>query len=251
MTSVELRRCRPQLGTFVAISARGPDRARLERAMTAAFDTIARLQALLCTHDAGSELSRLNRQVGSAPLQVGTHLWRVLRTAAGLARETDGAFDATLGSGGFELLAGRRVRLAPGARLDLGGIAKGYCVDRAVQALRRRGARAGLVNAGGDLRAFGDAAYPLHLRHPGDARRLVALGELRESALATSASYGAGNDRRSLRRGADLTSGLSISVRAPSAMLADALTKVVARLGDGAAPLLERYRAHAWAMAAA
>ena len=104
MTSVELRRCRPLLGTFVAISARGPDRARLERAMTGAFDTIARLQALLSAHDPASELSRLNRQVGSAPLQVGTHLWRVLRVGSRLARESGGAFDATLGSGGLELL---------------------------------------------------------------------------------------------------------------------------------------------------
>jgi len=250
MSSHDLRRCRPLLGTFVEISASGPDRARLERAMTGAFDTMARLQAMLSAHDAGSELSCLNHRAGAAPVRVGTHLWRVLRTAASLVRESSGAFDATLGSGGFELLPGRRVRLAPGARLDLGGIAKGYCVDRAVEALRRRGARAGLVNAGGDLRAFGDAAYPLHLRHPGDARRLVALGQLRESALATSASYAAGDVRRSPRGGSDLPAGLSISVRAPTAMLADALTKVVARLGDEAAPLLARHRAVAWAIAA-
>jgi len=250
MSSHPLRRCRPLLGTFVEISASGPDQACLERAIGGAFDTMARLQALLSAHDAGSELSHLNRRVGAAPVRVGTHLWRVLQTAAGLARESNGAFDATLGSGGFEVLAGRRVRLAPGARLDLGGIAKGYCVDRAVEALRRHGAHAGLVNAGGDLRAFGDGAYPLHLRHPGDARRLVALGELRESALATSASYAADDDRRSLRGGTELPAGLSISVRAPTAMLADALTKVVARLGDGATPLLARHRAVAWAIAA-
>jgi len=250
MSGHDLRRCRPLLGTFVEISASGPDQALLERAMTGAFDTMARMQALLSAHDARSELSRLNRQAGSAPLQIGRHLWRVLRCAASLARESDGAFDATLGSGGFELLAGRRVSLVAGARLDLGGIAKGYCVDRAVEALRCRGAHAGLVNAGGDLRAFGNAAYPLQLRHPGDARRLVALGELRESALATSASYAADDDRRSLRGGTDLPAGLSISVRAPTTMLADALTKVVARLGDGAAPLLARHRAVAWAITA-
>jgi FAD:protein FMN transferase len=250
MSGREMRRCRPLLGTFVEISASGPDLARVERAVTAAFETIARLQALLSAHDPRSELLCLNRRAGSTPLQVGTHLWRVLRVASHLARASGGAFDATLGSGDFALLTRRRVRLAPGARLDVGGVAKGYCVDRAVEVLRRHGAQSGLVNAGGDLRAFGAMAHPLHLRHPACPTRLIPIGELREAALATSARYAADDGRRSPRGGTDLPAGTSISVRAPTAMLADALTKVVARLGDGAAPVLERHRAVAWAIAA-
>jgi len=245
-----MRRCRPLLGTFVEISASAQDAARLERAVTRAFTTIERLQSQLSAHDPASELSRLNSSAGAGPVQVGAHLWRVLRAAARLARASSGAFDATLGDGGLELLPGRRVRLARGTCLDLGGIAKGYCVDRAVEALRRGGARDGLVNAGGDLRAFGAKDHALHLRDPGAPQQLLALVRLRDAALATSAHYGAGVDRRSVRSGSDLPRGMSISVRAPTAMLADALTKVVAGLGERAAPLLTRNGAQAWVVAA-
>lgn len=248
MTVIELRRCRPLLGTFVEISASALERARLERAITLAFRRIERLQGLLSAHDPASELSRLH--FATRPTAVGIHLWRVLRAAARLARESGGAFDATLGSGRFELRPARRVRLAPGTRLDLGGIAKGYCVDRAVETLRRAGARAGLVNAGGDLRAFGERGYPLHLRHPADAQRLAPFFELRDAALATSAHYAAGSERRSPRRGEDLPAAVSVSVCAPSAMLADALTKVVGALGGAAAPLLARHGARAWVVGA-
>ena len=250
MSARAVRRCRPLLGTFVEITASGRDAVRLEHAVTRAFATIERLQACLSARDTASELSRLNRRAGATARRVGLHLWRVLRVATRLSRESGGAFDATLGAGGLELLPGRRVRLAPGSRLDLGGIAKGYCVDRAVLALRRGGARSGLVNAGGDLRAFGKRAFPLHLREPGDPRRAIPLVGLCDAALATSAHYATGNARRSTRIGPDLPRGLSVSVCAPTAMLADALTKVVAKLGERAAPLLVRHGARAWVVAA-
>jgi len=246
MSEAVRRRCRPLLGTFVDITVTGGG----DRALARAFALLESLRARLDAHDPRSELSRLNRRAHRSAVAVSADLWRVLRAAARLARLSDGAFDATLGAGAFSLLPGRRVRFSHALRLDLGGIAKGYCVDRAVATLRRAGATGGLVNAGGDLRAFGRTAFPLHLRHPGDAHRLVRFGALREAALATSASYGAGNSRRSARAGRDLAPRLSVSVRAPSAMLADALTKVVAARGAAAAPLLERLGARAWICAA-
>lgn len=252
MTPREIRRCRAMLGTFVEIAAWGRETRVLERAVGAAFDAVASLQSVLSAHDPASELSRLNRGAHARPMRVGRDTWRVLRSAARLARQSGGAFDATLeGRSRFiEFHEGRRVRYVRPLRVDLGGIAKGYCVDRAVTELRHRGVRGGIVNAGGDLRAFGARAYSLHLRHPADPSSLCELGVLRDAALATSASYAAGNARRSARGGMDLRRGLSVSVRAPSAMLADALTKVVAAAGPGAGPLLKRYRARAWVVAA-
>ena len=256
MKLAQIRRCRPLLGTFVEITARGPWPAALERAVRRAFATIEALQARLSVHDPASEISRLNRQGHARACAVTRDTWSVLRAAARLSRQSGGAFDVTLGGGaaGLQFLPGRRVRLARPLREDLGGIAKGYCVDRAVEALARGGAESGLVNAGGDLRAFGPRAFPLHVRHPDDPRRIFSLGEIRNAALATSASYATGRARcagrlRDGRTGAPIGRGLSVSVRAPSAMLADALTKAVAASGKRAAPLLARYGAHAWVYA--
>lgn len=239
-----IRRARPLLGTFVEISARGDD-----GAVGAAFQAIAALEKRLSFHDPASELSQLNRNAFFSEVRVSAHLGHLLRLALRLARLSDGAFDPCAGSPGaswrdIALLPGSRVRYRRALRVDLGGIAKGYCVDRAVAELERRGAEAGLVNAGGDLRAFGGQAFPLHVRHPGDPHRLVPLGELREAALATSATYLRHHER--CAGSAPIAPGASISVLAPRAALADALTKIVAALGEAAAPVLARYRAKAW-----
>jgi thiamine biosynthesis lipoprotein len=254
---IEIRRCRPLLGTFVEIAARGARPAALERAVRRAFAAIEALQARLSAHDPASELSRLNRKARARPVPVSADTWRVLRAAARLARQSAGAFDPTLAGRwqDIEFLPGRRVRFAPALRVDLGGIAKGYCVDRAVACLKRAGIESGLVNAGGDLRAFGPRPFPLHLRHPGDAAQLLGLGALRDAALATSASYAKGHERcagrlRDGRDGRPLGAGFSVSVRASSALLADALAKVVAVDGARAEALLARYRAHAWVFGA-
>ncbi|HUJ87538.1 MAG TPA: FAD:protein FMN transferase [Burkholderiales bacterium] len=256
----EIRRARPLLGTLVEISAWGSEPAALRRAVDRAFNAIEVLQARLSAHDPASEVSRLNRDGHLGPVRVGRDLRRVLRAAARLSRLSEGAFDVTAAAGGasyrdVRLLPRSRVRYARALRIDLGGIAKGYCVDRAVAQLERCGVAGGLVNAGGDLRAFGARAFALQLRHPGDPRQLVDFGTIRDAALSTSASYATGRERcagalRDGRSGAPLRPGVSVSVRASRALTADALTKVVAALGPRAAPLLARCRAHAWVMEA-
>ena len=243
-----IRRARPLLGTFVEISAWGSD-----AAVGAAFEKIAALEKRLSFHDPASELSHLNDHAFFGEVRVSTHLGRLLDMALRLARLSGGAFDPSAGSPGaswrdIELLPGSRVRYRRALRVDLGGIAKGYCVDRAVAELERRGATAGLVNAGGDLRAFGARSFPLHARHPEDPRQLVPLGELREAALATSATYLRHHER--CAGAAPIAPGVSVSARAPRAATADALTKVVAVMGERAAPVLARYRANAWILGA-
>ena len=238
------RRARPLLGTFVEISAWGG----ADDAISRAFVVIAQLEKQLSFHDPASELSQLNRN-GHAT--IGTPLRHVLAMALRIARLSGGAFDPSSPRGSWrdiELLSGARVRFKRALRVDLGGIAKGYCVDRAVAELRCAGVESGLVNAGGDLRALGARAFPLHLRHPEDSRRLLPLGELRNAALATSATYLRGQER--CAGAAPLAPGASVSVRAPRAAIADALTKVVAVMGERAAPVLARYRAQAWIVAA-
>lgn len=244
-----IRRARPLLGTFVEISACGSD-----AAVGAAFETIAALEKQLSFHDPASDLSQLNRNAFFSEIRVSAHLAHLLHLALRLARLSGGAFDPSAGSPDaswrdIELLPGSRVRYRRALRADLGGIAKGYCVDRAVAELVRRGAEAGLVNAGGDLRAFGARSFPLHVRHPEDPRQLVPIGELRDAALATSATYLRAKER--CAGTPPLAPGVSISVRAPRAAIADALTKVVAIMGEHAAPVLARFRAQAWIIDAA
>jgi thiamine biosynthesis lipoprotein len=183
-----LRRARPLLGTFVEIRLAAPDEAAAECALRAGFAAVARVQRLMNYHDAGSDVSRVNRLAARRPVAV--HPWTaaVLHRAARLHRESGGLFDITiaptLARGGWlprcrprradprataadiEILPGRRVRFRKPLAVDLGGIAKGYAVDRAVSVLRRAGALSGTVNAGGDLRVFGPAANRCSFARP-------------------------------------------------------------------------------------
>jgi thiamine biosynthesis lipoprotein len=251
MDVIEIRRMRPLLGTYVEVGLRASASAAAEGAMASAFEAIDDIHQRLSFHAADSELSRLNGAPGTAvPLH--RRSLRLLRLGQGVMRASGGLFDLTLGGalvrrgllpdhGGPPPLARGRAddlelgrgwaRLRRPVRLTLDGIAKGYAVDLAVAALRRAGAHAGWVNAGGDLRVFGDLVLPVQRREAD--RRLVALGGLRNAALATSRVGGAHRNafpglildgtRTPVRRPAYV-----VSVLARRAWRADALTKVAA-----------------------
>jgi thiamine biosynthesis lipoprotein len=233
------RRARPLLGTLVEVGADGGD-----AALDAAFDRIGEVQAQLSRFEPGSEIARFNGLAAGESLTVGEHARSVLGASRRLAAWTGGRFDVALGSGAWALDGARLHKGSAGTRLDLGGIAKGYAVDRAIAALLGAGCSAGWVNAGGDLRVFGATALDLQLRdeHRGGLR---ALGRLHDGAWATSrfaatsrsALAGAGADGARAER--------HVSVLAPNCLWADALTKVVA-LDGPAAPLLREFGARAW-----
>ena len=246
-----LRRMRPLLGTFVEVGARGPG---ASRGIAAAFASIERAQALWSFQDGGSELSRLNRSPGRrVPLRPDS--LRLLRIAKALMRASAGAFDCTVGGalvlggtlpdhGGapplprgraddIELGAGW-ARLRRPVRLTLDGLAKGYAVDLAIRALRHEQVATGWVNAGGDLRVFGDVALPVQQRRLDG--RMAPLGTLRDAALASSRAAACGqpdeDDEAFPARivaplGQAATPGVW-TVLARSAWRADALTKVAA-----------------------
>lgn len=274
----EIRRCRPLLGTFVEITARGGDVVTLDRAVTGAFGVIAYVERLMSLHDEGSELSSMNRRGDLHPVQVSNPTFVVLQRALKLAWQSGGAFDFTAGStlarwgllpralrcrnaGNWrdvDLLPKNRVYFRRPLVVDLGGIAKGYAVDRAVEVLRESGVASGLVNAGGDLRVFGEDTFPVHLRHPGSPRQMAGVLELRASALATSSpcfsrrhwrgrliSHLVKKDRRSA-----VTQEISVSVRARECWLADALTKVVLNAPETAGRLLAKHEAEAFVLTA-
>ncbi len=268
-----MRRARPLLGTLVEIAAEG-DGADLPAAIEAAFAAIAAVQRLMSFHDPDSDVSRINAAAAGDAVTIDAQTFQVLRCARQISERSDGVFDVTVApvlvDGGFlppcrggtkldaagyrdlDLLPGRRTRWCRKGWIDLGGIAKGYAVDCAVAALAARGVASGVVNAGGDLRCFGEP-QPVHVRHPDEPTALIALGWLADAALAGSAGYFSSVERRGRtidplvdprERCCKRWDG-SVSVVAPDAMTADALTKVVRLAPDRAPEILAHFGAQA------
>jgi thiamine biosynthesis lipoprotein ApbE len=159
----------------------------------------------------------------------------------------------------IQLLPKNHVRFAdPLVKIDLGGIAKGFAVDRAVEALRHHDVAEGLVNAGGDLRTFGTQSHDIDIRDPRQPDRPMCRVALRNAALASSASRFDPLRSRHVFHSGIIDPATAMPVRsirgatvcAPSCMIADALTKVVMNIGETAAPILEHYGADALFMSA-
>jgi len=241
-----IRRARPLLGTMVSISA-DTTPAQVE----AAFAAVERVHALMNFHSADSDVARINAaaHLGGVPVQPWT--FDVLSQAVRISERTEGAFDVVVPGTGARytdivLEADCRVRLRRKASIDLGGVAKGFAVDAAIQTLQAAGARTGSVNAGGDLRFFGTWEGAIRVRAPAAPATAVCLPSTRHRAFATSAAYFGSrlNDPRTGRPG-----GLewSVTVAAGTCLVADALTKAVALLGP-LASLLRTFDASAFAV---
>ena len=253
------RRARPLLGTFVEITAAGASRSDLDAAIDGAFQAAADVHRLMSPREPGSDVSRLNREASGRAVSVHPWTYEVLRVAVELHEASGGVFDVTvptheMGGRDVELLPGHRVRRGRReARIDVGGIAKGFAVDRAVDCLRDHGVPQGVVNAGGDLGAFGPDPHVIHIRDPRDPRFVLCHVELRNGALASSGGFfdpvqssGAGVTGVIDPRTRTAARGVrGATVRAPSCVVADALTKIVMVLGEPAASLLAHYGANA------
>jgi thiamine biosynthesis lipoprotein len=274
-----VRRARPLLGTFVEIASAGAAHGETACAIEAAFDAVANVHRLMSFHDPDSDVSRLNREASVRDVAVHPWTYRVLETAIALQRESNGTFDiavapvlqklgrlprhgdetelaavATRNFEAIELQHDCRVRFRDrSVRIDLGGIAKGFAVDRAVDVLRARGKWHGVVNAGGDLAAFGPRQQAIHIRDPREPRRSLCQVAITDTALASSgrsfdpfeAAHVSGAPVIDPMTQAPTTDIVGATVRAPSCMIADALTKIVMISGEGAGELLAQYQAGA------
>lgn len=275
MKGCTLRRIQPWLGTYVHVEASAPDPAAAEAALAAAFAEIRAIHEAMSFHSPASDLARLQQHAHQAAVMVDAHTRAVLELALRLADASAGAFDPTIApqlvragilpapaasfppEGGnwrdITLHAGGAVSFRRPLWLDLGGIAKGYAVDCAVEALQQQGAHTGSVNAGGDLRVFGEAGLALAVRSPLDPARQIPFGRLYNGAAATSGDYftalSAGTRVPSRivdpLRGLRPSGNRSITVLAPQCSIADALTKIVSLQGAAAQPLLARFAASA------
>jgi thiamine biosynthesis lipoprotein len=233
------------LGTLVevGISSHGEaDHAAVE----SAFEAMLAAQRALSRFDPASDVGRFHALARGQSQRVSTVTRDVLLAARELWLASDGAFDVSLGTGpeGWRCEGVELHKLSDEVRLDLGGIGKGHAVDMAVQALRARGCAAGWVNAGGDLRAFGEVEVPVHVRDEA-AGGVRPFATVQDCALATS-HFDTGTRSRLVACNGARAVRAHVSVCAPLCLQADALTKVVAISGEFRSALLTRYQAKAW-----
>ena len=218
-----------------------------------------------------SEVGRLNRAAANVEVPLSAPTMAILHAARLAYAETDGAFDVTclpqidlwrqaaqrgIAPADAELAAARaasnwsQVRLTEtgavkqqaGVQLDLGGIAKGYAIDRAVEVLKRQGLPGGLVNLGGDLRCFGHTPagglWTIDLQHPFGEGKLGTITAT-DVAVCTSGDYRRyvevdGRRRSHIldpRTGQPAEAAASATVMAPDAMTADIWATALSVLG--------------------
>ena len=196
--SPTVRRARALLGTLVEVRVAPSPRA--EAALERAFGAIERVHRAMSAQESSSDIARL-RAGHRSSLDPWTR--RVLERAEEIRLASGGLFDCQ----------------ACGYALD--GIAKGFAVDRAVEALQAEDVASGVVNAGGDLRVFGERYEEIYVRPPREPNTLVHIGRLKDGAVATSGAALLIDPRAPHRR----ARAAGASVLAADCVTADALTK--------------------------
>ncbi|QKM64245.1 FAD:protein FMN transferase [Polynucleobacter tropicus] len=260
-------RCKPLLGTYVEISA------DTDKAIDQAFAAIQLIQDLMVFHNPNSELSQINARAHLEQIKVHEWTYQVLHIAKELCESTNGIFDCGVGrklvDSGLLPKHSERVGISCDSimdlvltepnlvssitplTLDLGGIAKGFAVDKAVEALQECGVTTGYVNAGGDLRVFGNTSQKIQVRNPSNPSELISLGSLENGAMASSGLYYRDNSRPNQghivnpQTMEQIEFTESYTVIAPECIYADALTKVFAISKDNAHPCFQKHSAQA------
>ncbi|GLQ87646.1 FAD:protein FMN transferase [Dyella flagellata] len=268
-----LERVQPLLGTFVSVRVEADDAKAGHRAIDAAFEAIARVHALMSFHAPQSDLSRIHRAPAGMRVVVEAQTAEVLRLALAFSKWSEGSFDITIAGKlvaqgllpapsqsrapdtnacwrDIELDDGHGVVLHHPLWIDLGGIAKGYAVDRAVACLQTHGIRNACVNAGGDLRLLGAGPHRVVLdTGVADLAQQPVL-EVDEAAVATSSSraFAASGISPHVHGQTQACIGMQdcVSVVANLCAHADALTKIVLASREACEPLLKQLGATAY-----
>jgi thiamine biosynthesis lipoprotein len=261
---------RVSMACTYSIVAYGSDARALPHIVETAFDEVDRIDRLMSHYKPDSPLSRLNREASVRAVVVEPELFDFITEALRYSRDSEGAFDITVGplmkAWGFfqgegrvpkdDELADLRRRVGfqhvvlnahdrtiafdrPGIELDLGGIAKGYAVDRAVGILRQHGVTTALVNAGGSTifgagSPPGRAGWDVNIQDPLDPRQIALAITLQDRALSVSGvsekSFELGGVRYSHimdpRTGMPVQGLLSVAVLTSTGTAGDALDNV-------------------------
>jgi thiamine biosynthesis lipoprotein len=212
---------RPMMGTEIRVYLWHDDPQEGLLAKEAVFEEVSRIDELMSTYKEESEISMINREAASGPVPVGDELLGLILRSLDISVLTLGAFDITYDSVGqhydfrehqrpneetikdelqsidyrlvdADLAAGTIHFLQEGVRINLGGIAKGYTVERGVEILRQRGIQHAIVTAGGDSRLLGDRRgqpWMVGVRDPRQDGRVAVSIPLENEAVSTSGDY--------------------------------------------------------------
>ena len=274
---------RPQLGTVVNVTFIG-DTAVAPQTAQAVFDEIERVESLMSPHRPGSDIDRLNREGAAGPVTVSAETYDLIKKSADISAETGGCFDVTFAAiehlwnykdkrfspparaavaSLLPLVNSKNILFypekkgvafaRPGMKIGLGAIAKGYAVQRGIIALKKKGVRNGIVEAGGDLQVIGSKfgrPWITGLRHPRKDTILATINLEDMDAVATSGDY----ERFVMRNGVryhhiiDPRTGYptdtftSVTVLSKNAVLSDAYATALFVMGlDTAREFLARH----------
>ena len=210
------------MGTRITVELWADDRDKADQAIDAVLDEMRHVDESMSTYKPTSEVSRVNDRAAAGPMHISKELFDLLVTAKEYSAITDGAFDITYASVGYMYDFRKHVRpdeakihealpavnyrhvlldakqqtvqfSRQGVRIDLGGIAKGYSVDRGIEVLKARGFARAYVSAGGDSRIIGDRfgkAWMVGIRDPRkEAGEVITRIPLVDAAISTSGDY--------------------------------------------------------------
>jgi len=262
---------RPMMGTEVSVYLWSNDEKLGRQALDEVFREADRIDHLMSTYKEDSEISRINREAADRPVVAGAELFHLIERSLDISVLTHGAFDITFDSVGqhydfrehrrpddatvaserqridyrlvkLDTAAGTVRFLQPGVRINLGGIAKGYVVERGVDILRNRGIRNAIVTAGGDTRLLGDRRgrpWMVGVRDPREEGEVAISIPLVDEAISTSGDYERYFDENGIRyhhiiepsTGEPAKGVHSATVMGPDAVITDALSTSVFVLG--------------------
>jgi FAD:protein FMN transferase len=209
------------MGTRIYVEVWTDDAAKGEAAIDAVMAEMRRIDELMSHYKPESQLSLINARAAQEPVQVDPELFDLIKLSTHYSEITEGAFDITYASVGHLYDYPHHVRPTeeqikaalpgvnwrnmlldpvnhtvrfehPGMRIDLGGIGKGYAVDRCIAILQARGFQHALVTAGGDSRIIGDRMgrpWVIGIRNPDDKSKVVTRIPIVNSAMSTSGDY--------------------------------------------------------------
>lgn len=259
------------MGTRIAVELWADDAARGEALITRVMDEMRRVDELMSTYKPTSQVSLVNAHAAEAPVTVDADLFGLLQTSLDYSRVTEGAFDITYASVGYlydyrrhikpsdaaiakalpavdyrHVLLDPKTRTVrfsqPGVRIDLGGIAKGWAVDRGIELLRDAGVQRAFVTAGGDTRIIGDRfgePWMVGIRDPRAEDKVVVRIPLVDAALSTSGDYERFFEVEGVRyhhilspsTGRPASAVRSVTIIGPTAIRTDGLSKTIFVLG--------------------
>ena len=261
----------PIMGTRIQVEFFVDDDTRGPGLLESVMDEMHRIDRAFSSFKQDSELSKINREAVLGWVDVSDELLDLIATAHHVSELTGGAFDITYASVGryYDYRTGKlpdpqtvqqavkaidyryieidsindRVRFQrPEVYIALGGIAKGYAVDRGLAILQRAGINQASVSAGGDSRIIGDRGgkpWTVGIQHPREPGKMSALLPLVDTAVSTSGDYERYFERDGVRyhhildpsTGRSATGSMSVTILGPEATLTDALSTSVFVLG--------------------